>query len=176
MVVRSPEGYNDAELRLLWDLGLGEEMNLARPAEAGKSICGADDTREAKCYVFSQPLAYDRSRAVARLLLNGGAHCTGWLFGCQGHVLTNQHCIGSQAQANNIDFEFMAEGASCGVNCASPLACDGTIEASGGTLVAVNAPHDYALVLPATSTNLLGRLWRPELAITSERRILRTLG
>jgi hypothetical protein len=149
---RYGRGYSDREIQEYWDLGLGEEMNLPYPPVLQKSLCGTDDTREARCYQASEPAAYDKSRAVARLLFNGNAHCTGWLVGCEGHVMTNEHCISSQSQANNIDFEFDAEGATCATNCASSLACGGTLEASGGTLVAVDAALDYALVLPDTST------------------------
>jgi hypothetical protein len=145
-------GYNDDEIRWFWEQGLGEEMNLARPPEEPESLCGADDTGEAKCYQASEPEIYDTSRAVARLLLNGSAWCTGWLVGNAGHVMTNEHCITDQAQLNGIDFEFMAEGADCATNCASSLACPGTIEASGGTFIQDSAPMDYALVLPDTST------------------------
>ena len=65
--------------------------------------------------------------------------------------MTNEHCIGSQSQLNSIDFEFMAEGADCATNCASSLACGGIIEASGGTLINVNATYDFALVMPDTT-------------------------
>jgi hypothetical protein len=157
-------GFNDVELQEMWDAGLGEKMNLAQPSAVApgggadwgrifeKSLCGTDDTEEAKCYETSEPSAYQEARSVARLLLNGNAHCTGWLIGCEGHVMTNQHCIGSQSQANDIDFEFDAEGATCATDCSSALACPGTIEASGGTLIAVDSGLDYALVLPDTST------------------------
>lgn len=147
-------GYSNAELTEMWAAGLGEILNLAPPIDPTEAICGVDDTREAKCYQSSEPAAYGEARAVARLMKNGNAHCTGWLVGCEGHIITNEHCIGSQAELNSIDFEFMAEGASCATNCASSLACAGTIEASGGTLVAVDAGLDYALVQPASSGNL----------------------
>ena len=55
---------------------------------------------------------------MARLLLNGSARCTGWLIGNAGHAMTNEHCISSQSDLNNIDFEFMAEGDTCQTNCA----------------------------------------------------------
>ncbi len=148
---RYGRGYSDEEIRAFWAAGLGEKMNLPRPPGADESICTADDSEEAKCYELSEPLIYDRSRAVTRLLLNSNALCTGWLVGCDGHVMTNEHCIGSQGTLNNVDFEFMAEGADCATNCEFTLACPGVIEAGGGTLVAVNTPLDYSLVLPDTS-------------------------
>ncbi len=145
-------GYSDLEIETYWALGLGEKMNLVPPRDRGESLCTADDTEEAKCYQISEPEAYDKSRAVARLLLNGSAHCTGWLVGSEGHLMTNEHCVTSQSQMNNIDFEFMAEGATCATNCGSALACSGVIEATGGTFVTDDAPLDYALLLPDTST------------------------
>jgi lysyl endopeptidase len=145
-------GYNDDEIRWFWSQGLGEEMRLPAPSGMTDQICGTDDTEEAACYQASEPAIYDASRAVARLLLNGIEHCTGWLVGSAGHLMTNQHCIGLQATLDNIDFEFMAEGPDCATSCASPLACPGTIEASGGTLVQADATYDYSLVIPDTST------------------------
>ena len=145
-------GYNPQEIEAFWAMGLGEKMNLPYPKSLQESLCTADDTEEAKCYQGLEPQVYDRSRAVVRLLLNGGAWCTGWLVGCEGHVMTNQHCIGSQGTTNNIDFEFMAEGPTCETDCSSSLACPGTIEASGGTFVTANAALDYALVLPDVAT------------------------
>jgi hypothetical protein len=145
-------GYNDDEIRWFWDQGLGEKMNLVRPIEDPESICTTNDTVEAKCLQATEPAVYETSRAVVRLLQSGSAHCTGWLVGNAGHMMTNEHCITSQAQLNNIDFEFMAEGPDCATNCASSLACPGTIEASGGTFVTDDAALDYALVIPDTST------------------------
>ncbi len=145
-------GYSVAEIERFWARGLGEKMNLPRPPRGPESICGKDDSREAKCYQASEPQIYDESRAVARLLLYGAESCTGWLVGTAGHVMTNRHCIVNQAYVDNSDFEFMAEGATCATDCSGTGACPGVIEASGGTLVQVNAPLDYSLVLPDTST------------------------
>ena len=150
-VDRYGRGFNPAEIVQFWLDGVGEEMNLPEPPGWQESICTTDDTEEAKCYQASEPVAYDTARAVARLLLNGSAHCTGWLVGSAGHLMTNEHCITSQGQTDDIDFEFMAEGADCATNCASALACPGTIEASGGTFVTDDADLDYALVIPDTT-------------------------
>lgn len=145
-------GYNDAEILDFWERGLGDKMNLPYPEGWGESLCTADDTEEAKCYKDAEPDAYGKAQAVARLVLSGSAHCTGWLVGNEGHLMTNEHCITSQSQMDNIDFEFMAEGPDCATDCSSSLACAGTIEASGGTFVTDNADLDYALVIPDTST------------------------
>lgn len=161
---RFGRGYSDAEVQELWDAGLGETMSLRPPRPPGEaspdgwwalhdeSICGGDDSREATCYESSESAAYEEARSVVRLLINGSTLCTGWLFGCDGHVMTNQHCIGSQTTANNVDFELMAEGADCATDCRTTFGCPGTIEASSATLVAVDSGLDYALVLPDTES------------------------
>ena len=68
--------------------------------------------------------------------------------------MTNEHCISSQAELNQTDFEFGAEGASCAQNCAFPFACPGTVEASGGSLIKADQNLDYALVLPAANSSV----------------------
>lgn len=145
-------GYDRYEIEMMWAQGIGEKANIPYPPEDPESLCGADDTREAKCYESTEVDAYETSRAVARLLLNGSSWCTGWLIGNAGHAMTNEHCISSQSQLNSIDFEFMAEGATCQTNCNFPLACPGVIEASGGTFITDNDSLDYALMIPDTST------------------------
>ncbi|MCG8422553.1 MAG: trypsin-like peptidase domain-containing protein [Proteobacteria bacterium] len=122
-----------------------------------EAICGADDSEWAKCYQSSEPTVYDESRAVARLMINGSSGCTGWLVGSEGHVMTNEHCIGSSSSAANTDFEFMAEGATCGTDCSSWGACPGDVVASSSTLVKKNASLDYTLVkLPTNPSGTYG--------------------
>ncbi|KAJ0399892.1 hypothetical protein ATCC90586_006507 [Pythium insidiosum] len=120
---------------------------------APESVCGQDNTRSAKCYANwpLAPLAYTRSRAVARLLIEGSLHCTGWLVGSAGHLITNQHCVASNAQAQDIEIELGAEGQTCADACSAPLACPGTTVVTSATLAASNAILDYALLqLPST--------------------------
>ena len=144
------------------------------PEADPRSICGTDDSLWAKCYETSEPTIYQRGRAVARRLIGGEGACTGWLIGCNGHVITNNHCIGSQADASDTDFEFMAEGATCATSCASWLGCPGTVVASNSTLVQTSANEDYALVqLPTNPTGTYGYLQlRPAGAAIGERMYL----
>ena len=122
-----------------------------------KEVCSADDKEWAKCYEGTE--MYNKSRAVCRLLINGNIACTGWLLGSEGHVMTNQHCIETETEADNTDFEFMAEGTDCSTDCSSWLACPGTVEAESGTLVRVDYDLDYALVwLPANVSGTYGYL------------------
>ncbi|MEN8164128.1 MAG: trypsin-like peptidase domain-containing protein [Acidobacteriota bacterium] len=145
-------GFNDDEIRWFWSQGLGEKMNLVRPAEHLKSLCTQDDSVEAKCFEGIEPEIYEKSRSIARILLNGSAWCTGWLVGSSGHVMTTASCIENQAELDTADFEFMAEGSDCATDCASSLGCHGTIEASGGSFTAGDGLLDFALLLPDTST------------------------
>jgi V8-like Glu-specific endopeptidase len=108
------------------------------------AICGTDDKRNAVCYQSTYPTEYDRSRAVARLLIQGSSLCTGWLASSNDHLITNEHCITSSSDALNTDYEFMAEAPNCSdSNC--QLCYAGDIY-SGGTFVQDNAALDYALV------------------------------
>ncbi len=120
-----------------------------------EAVCTADDTQEAKCFMNTEPEVYDKARAVVRILKNGNAHCTGWIVGDEGHILTNEHCVADQSEANNLTLELMAEGPDCATNCGSALGCPGIIEATGPTLVQNSQPYDYALLLPNNTVNNL---------------------
>jgi len=128
------------------------------PSLALRAICGTDNSKEARCYTSVETL-YRRSRTVARLLIGGVGGCTGWLVGTSGHVMTNQHCIGSSSAAANTNFEFIAEGANCSSNCKSSGACPGVVVATSSTLIKANASLDYSLVLlPTNPTGTYGYL------------------
>lgn len=111
-----------------------------------RSICGEDDTEEAKCYELSEPTVYNNSKAVARLWLNGVINCTGWLVGDEGHLMTCNHCIEDATDANNSTVEMMAEGPDCATNCQTAGGCPGTIVASSVNLIQTNGSLDYSLV------------------------------
>ncbi|MCP4589542.1 MAG: trypsin-like peptidase domain-containing protein [bacterium] len=147
-----------------------EPLPLPDP-EGEEAICGADDSQWAKCYESSEPTVYDRSRAVARLLINGTGACTGWLVGSAGHLLTNEHCIDDATTAMNTNYEFMAEGSTCTTNCGSWFACPGTVVATSATLVRSDWALDYTLVqLPTNPTPTYGYLQlRPSGAVVDER-------
>ncbi|EQC36612.1 hypothetical protein SDRG_06052 [Saprolegnia diclina VS20] len=115
-----------------------------RPTEA---ICGTDDTKAAVCVKSSLPTQYTKAQAVGRLLIGGTSLCTGWLFGSEGHLITNNHCIGDANAAKDIQFEFGAECATCAdPNNTQQLACRGTIVATSATFIRTNKNLDYTLV------------------------------
>jgi hypothetical protein len=123
-----------------------------------RAICAPDDKENAICYQSSHPTEYARSHSVARILMNGAAHCTGWLASGQSHLLTNEHCITSQTQANNADFEFMSDTPTCAsANCT--LCFTGPTVISGATFIMDNAGYDFALVhLAGDPANTYGYL------------------
>ncbi len=122
-----------------------------------KAQCDTDDKEWAPCYQGTE--IYNKSRAVCRLLINGSIGCTGFLLGSQGHVMTNNHCIETQADADNTDYEFMAEGATCYTDCSSSGSCPGIIEANSGELIRTSYTYDYSLIrIPTNVTWLYGFL------------------
>jgi hypothetical protein len=140
-----------------------------------EAVCTTDDKENAVCYKNSEPAMYDEAKAVVRLFIRKGLStfaCTGWLLGDEGHMMTNQHCIENQTHANDTDYEFMSEGATCGTDCGDWGGCPGTIEAMDGTRIQVNENLDFALVkLPGNLSATYGFLQLRETGAVLEERI-----
>lgn len=133
--------------------------NSTNPEHNDESICGTDESVEAVCLEAAGTAAdlvmYQKARSVARLTIrknsNIVAFCTGWLLGCEGHLITNQHCIGNWMDALNTGVEFFAEAQTCSAGssqgtCLTQGSCPGRIAVSSTVLVAVSKELDYALV------------------------------
>ncbi|XVU25081.1 trypsin-like serine peptidase [Actinoplanes sp. CA-054009] len=92
------------------------EKQLTAPGRTGKeeSVCGSDTSADAVCYRSSDPVAYTKSKAIARLLINGTELCTGWRIGAQNRMLTNNHCFTSTAEAHDTEVWFNYQCAQCG--------------------------------------------------------------
>jgi PKD repeat protein len=137
--------------------GLIEALLAGEEGAQLEAICSTDDKKWAKCY--EDTVMYDKGRAVCRLLIGGTTACTGWLLGSEGHVMTCHHCIETQTAANNTDYEFMAEGATCTTDCSGWGACPGVVAASYGTMVKTDIDLDYTLILlPTNITSTYGYL------------------
>lgn len=108
--------------------------------------CGPDDSEPAVCFRTTQPVAYRASNAVVRLIIHGSTGCTGWLVGDQGHILTNQHCIADQSDADDTVVELGAEGSECADQCDFFQACQGKQFIEGAKFVDADADLDYALI------------------------------
>jgi hypothetical protein len=87
---------------------------LARSEGREESICGSDDKHDAVCYRSADPVAYARSKAVARLLINGVELCSGWRVGPNNRMFTNHHCFTDSQSARNTEVWFNYECAVCG--------------------------------------------------------------
>ena len=94
------------------------QLATARAAsgETGReeSVCGRNDAKDAVCYKSTDPVAYARSKAVARLLINGTELCTGWRLGPTNRMLTNNHCMVTSADAYDTEVWFDYQCAQCG--------------------------------------------------------------
>jgi hypothetical protein len=87
---------------------------LARTEGRQESLCGQSATRDAVCYRTADPVAYARSKAVARLLINGVELCSAWRVGPNNRMLTNNHCFTDTYSARNTEVWFNYECAVCG--------------------------------------------------------------
>lgn len=118
-----------------------------------KAICGGDEKEPIICY--NGTTMYDKGRAVCRLLINGSGLCTGWLLGCEGNLMTNNHCIGSAADAANTDFMFNYQY----TNCNGSGNSSSNVVASTSTFIKTNSTLDYTLLkLPVNPTSTYGYL------------------
>jgi hypothetical protein len=92
------------------------EDQMLPPTRTGKeeSVCGTDTSKDAACYKSSDPVAYTKSKAIARLLINGTELCTGWRVGPKNRMLTNNHCFTTSAEAYDTEVWFNYQCATCG--------------------------------------------------------------
>lgn len=107
-----------------------------------------DLSSPAKCFSNgsiskSYPEAYKKSRAIARLLVDGQRACMGWLIGNEGHLLANRLCIGKyDGEYVAVDVEFDAEGSSCNDRCNTIMGCGGKVVATIAKQVANSGVYD----------------------------------
>lgn len=139
-----PSDGVDAAARLAaYARGLNETELDARPSEresGPESVCGKDDSVNAVCYRESDPEAYDATRSVARLIIDDQFYCTAWLAEAGNRLLTNNHCLATDAEAKVTEVQF-------GYEC---LACSGgataaPIKVAGHDVLATNHTYDYTL-------------------------------
>lgn len=88
-----------------------------------EKICGKEQLVNAQC--LQQELK-NQSDAVMRLLIEkdgNGYWCSAWLWGNQGHIITNHHCISSQIHVDKTQFQFKVETPGCEDKKCSPHKC-----------------------------------------------------
>ncbi|MEU4421180.1 serine protease [Actinoplanes sp. NPDC024001] len=94
----------------------GFERGEKAPASPGReeSVCGTDTSTDAVCYQSKDPVAYTKSKAIARLLINGTELCTGWRAGPKNRMVTNNHCLTTSDEAYDTEVWFNYACARCG--------------------------------------------------------------
>ena len=78
-----------------------------------ESTCGTNQRTDVACYEVSHPTEFNISSAVVRILVNGNSHCTGWRVSPDNFLFTNEHCITSQAELNQMEFWFNYQRPNC---------------------------------------------------------------
>ncbi|MDQ7906628.1 serine protease [Phytohabitans sp. ZYX-F-186] len=93
--------------------GFSADERARQPRNTPESVCGGDQKADAVCYKSKDPVAYERSKAVARLLINGNELCTAWRVGPNNRMMTNNHCIVTSADAYETEVWFNYQCAEC---------------------------------------------------------------
>ncbi|RHZ38705.1 hypothetical protein DYB31_006091 [Aphanomyces astaci] len=111
-----------------------------------ESVCIRNQAQAARCLNDAHPIKYQLAQAVARVRL-GKFYLTGWLWGSEGHLVTNHHNIPNEEVANKIRVEL---GSECST-CADPSnndkgGCVGTFVADSTTLVFTDKLLDVSLL------------------------------
>ncbi|MCX7550390.1 trypsin-like peptidase domain-containing protein [Xanthomarina sp. F2636L] len=131
-----------------------------------RAICTLDNKEPIVCYDGTEMSR--KAEAVCRLLIGGGGLCTGWLLGCDGSVMTNNHCIGSVSDANNTDFLFNYKYD----DCAETINATSDLQATSSTFVITDSNLDFTLVtLPVNPTSTYGYLSLSSAAVAVGERI-----
>src|SRR4051794_5438575 len=113
-VDRYARGYTKAERDAKEVAARKAKADEARRSGTEESVCGHDDKQDATCYKSSDPVPYTRSKAVARLLINGVELCSAWRVGPNNRMFTNHHCFTDSYDARNTEVWFNYECAVCG--------------------------------------------------------------
>ncbi|RHY61816.1 hypothetical protein DYB38_008385 [Aphanomyces astaci] len=132
--------------------GFAIDYILHAPKKPAKKedVCGAKPAWEpAQCLAKKDQVKYTLSKATARMVIQGGQGAgTGFLIGCDGWFLTNEHNIETQAATTAASYEFGAECA-CDdtANNAKTMGCPGKLKFTGDAVLhAVDKTLDYTLV------------------------------
>jgi hypothetical protein len=106
-------GFTDAEQESENESEVATARSLSDNGRE-ESVCGGNDARDSVCYKSADPVAYKKSKAVARLLINGTELCTGWRLGATNRMLTNNHCMVTSGDAYDTEVWFDYQCSKCG--------------------------------------------------------------
>ncbi|TYZ56973.1 hypothetical protein PybrP1_005081 [[Pythium] brassicae (nom. inval.)] len=121
-----------------------------------ESVCGKNTAKDAQCFKDEYPKEYAASRAVARTVFINASKdfvCTAWLWGNQGHLVSNHHCFSSQKVVDTARFEFLFEAPQCNNSCvrnACPIA-EMLVAKNNVKFIKSNPALDYAVLQITTN-------------------------
>lgn len=127
------QGYSEERIQEL----IQDPLTSVSNNVGTESTCGVNERRDVQCWADTHPSEVERSRPVARLLMNGSGLCTGWRVGANNHMFTNNHCVdtNSKVQTTEVWFNYQRTGCGSGgnttptkVNGASMLKTDYTLD------------------------------------------------
>ena len=105
---------------------VGEPGLFASGPDLSKTVCSVADFEDVLCYQSDAEKWASVQTTVGVMTVNGNPNgalfCTGSNLSGQGHVLTNAHCIESQAQCDSAEFVFGFHRSGC--NNGSPPTTD----------------------------------------------------
>lgn len=105
-----------------------------------EAIIGGDQRQRAACFKSSDPQAYARSRALARVYGNGYV-ATAWRVSAENRMLTNHHVINNQQDPRSFEMWFGYEHNQCTGNDATAPG----VKVRGGTRLEGDAGLDFQL-------------------------------
>lgn len=118
----------------------GADLPLRGRTGREESVCGGDQSIDAVCYQSADPMAWTRSQAVARLLINGTELCTGWRIGARNRMITNHHCFDNSVDAYQAEVWFNYRCVRCGgTDVLRPT------KVWGAKVLATNRIYDYTV-------------------------------
>ncbi|WP_246722874.1 pre-peptidase C-terminal domain-containing protein [Aliikangiella sp. G2MR2-5] len=127
------QGFPEEEIELMMQANTWDNIDP-------HSTCGVNERRDVQCWASTHPTEFERTRPVARLLINGSGLCTAWRVGSDNHMFTNNHCVESQSELSNTEVWFNYQRTSCGGGSNEP-----TTIVTGETLLATDYTLDYTL-------------------------------
>ncbi|RLN93922.1 hypothetical protein BBJ28_00005352 [Nothophytophthora sp. Chile5] len=119
------DGCNTSTSSMLLDAVGYENSEVTQVTNEEREICGAKDTmKNVVCFASgsdADKAMVNRAKAVMRTQRtrddNAIVTCTAWLWGNQGHIVTNNHCFSSQEMVDAATFEFDVQTTGCDDSC-----------------------------------------------------------
>jgi hypothetical protein len=121
--------------------GLAVQGNIDMASDIGiQSTCGVNERRDVKCWSATNPVEYERTRPVARLLMAGSGLCTGWRVGSGNHLFTNNHCVDNEARLQDTEVWFNYQHTAC-----DGSTLDSVVKVTGQSLLKTDYNLDYTV-------------------------------